>query len=269
MMSRRASSGSSWGRLLISRSLVLGVVGIGLAGCATRQATESLQKQIAALQAENFNLRKDLTEARVRLEMLKEGPSQTGSTPAGSQPAAAGRAAGNAVVTPSKAEAPRVIYSEPITDASRFTTGAGAGASTPPGRLMKSARERLDAKDPTGAMSLFQQIVTRYPDDGLADDAQFGIGECYFQMGKYEEAISEYQRVVSAFPFGDQVPSAFLKIGFAHLAREQRALALDNFKTVSEAYPGTEAATVARQQIAHLSRQSTEAAGHKSAPAKP
>jgi TolA-binding protein len=105
---------------------------------------------------------------------------------------------------------------------------------------------------PERALLAFQQIVSGYPQDALADDAQFGVGEAYFQMGRYQDALAAYRLVIDQFPFGDQVPFAFLKVAFAHLALEQRDQAMDNFRTVSEAFPGTEAATVARQQIAHL-----------------
>jgi TolA-binding protein len=223
----------------------------------TRTSSESLRKEIAALRAENFQLRKDLTESRVRLEMLREEADPAAASAAG--PTAAPRQAAAPVARPRAGDAvSQVIYSEPITAVPSTAGGserAGSAASGP-GPLMDLARQRLDAKDPEGALTLFRQIVGRYPGDPLADDAQFGSGECYFTEGRYEEAIAEYRKVVNAFPFGDQVPLAFLKIGFAHLALEQRDLALDNFKNVSEAYPGTEAATVARQQIAHLKASS-------------
>ena len=61
--------------------------------CVTRTSSESLRKEIAALRAENFQLRKDLTESRVRLEMLAEeadpAAASAGSPAAASLPAAA------------------------------------------------------------------------------------------------------------------------------------------------------------------------------------
>lgn len=222
--------------------------------CATRQSAEILRREIAALQAENFQLRKDLTETRVRLDMAREATAPTAASAgaAGDTPA---RGIAPAAEAPARDTVPRVIYSEPIT-ATEPPAGGAPGAADPSAGsarlLMDLGREKLDAKDPEEALTVFRQVVSRYPEDPLADDAQFGAGECYFITGRYEEAIAEYRKVVNAFPFGDQVPFAFLKIGFAHLALEQRDLALDNFRNVSEAFPGTEAATVARQQIAHL-----------------
>lgn len=230
---------------------------VALGGCATPQTVETLQTQVAELERQNFELRKQLAESKVRLDIRNEALGRGNSASSGS-PRAAERLAETTVLdpkTPENLQPTQIMYSEPMTPNDAAPTGgtsatvaAGTGASS----LMATASRRLDDKDPEGALALFRQIVSQYPSDQLADDAQFGAAECFFQMGKYEEAITEYQKVVNQFPFGDQVPFAFLKIGFAHLALEQRDLALDNFKNVSEAYPGTEAATVARQQIAHL-----------------
>lgn len=239
-------------RFLITSLLALAV---GLGGCASPQAVKDLEKQASDLELQNFELRKQLTESKVRLEIRNEALGRTPGSRATRLPAPI---ADTTVPDPKRPETPNtplVFYSEPMTPgdagpASREAApiSARAGASG----LMTAAAHRLDEKDSEAALALFRQIVTEYPNDPLADDAQFGSAECYFQMGKYEEAITEYQKVVNQFPFGDQVPFAFLKIGFSHLALEQRDLALDNFRNVSEAYPGTEAATVARQQIAHL-----------------
>jgi len=223
------------------------------------------------MEQENFRLRKELAEARVRLQMRTEGrPGRAAAGPAAAEAAPADAAAPAASEQPDAASAtPPVVYSEPITDASTYAagtvlpgTGVPSGARTrvpdtgnTPAGLMEAGRASLDAHQPEAALMSFREVVAGSPTDALADDAQFGIGECYFQLGRYEEAIAEYRKVIDAFPFGDQVPYAFLKIGFARLALEQRDLALDNFRTVSEAYPGTEAATVARQQIAHITRR--------------
>ena len=232
---------------------------VPLGACASLKSVEDLQEQVADLERQNFELRKQLTEARVRVEIRDEALGRThGATSAASRlPAPVTDATITDPGTPEIPQPAQVLYSEPMTPADAdpanrpaASVAGGTGAS----RLMTTASQRLDEKNPEAALALFRQITSEYPDDPLADDAQFGSAECYFQMGKYEEAITEYQKVVNQFPFGDQVPFAFLKIGFAHLALEQRDLALDNFRNVSEAYPGTEAATVARQQIAHLAR---------------
>lgn len=241
----------------IARLLPAALLLIAGSGCVTRQVADDLQRQVDELQGENFRLRKELTETRVRARMHE----QTGSAPA--RPAKIPPSVIESGGPESADRAVSVIYSEPITDAAGYERGIPArpgqfpavpGAAQGPGHLLAKGRASLDAGDPEGALEAFRRIVAAHASDPAADDAQFGIGECYFQMGRYEEAIDEYRKVGQLFPYGDQVPYAFLKVGFAHLALDQRDLALDSFRTVSEAYPGTEAATVARQQIAHLSR---------------
>jgi tol-pal system protein YbgF len=232
----------------------------GMQGCATRQSVDSLHRQMQQLEQKNFQLRKELAEARVRAQIRAERDSAAPpQAEAPLAPSPAGSAEGESA-------APAVIFSEPITDASRYTSGplsaqpprGATPAARPAGRpgsptvLMTQAREALDRHHPDVALTLFQQIVSTSPDDALADDAQFGTGECYFQQQKYEEAILAYRKVIQSFPYGDQAPSALLKIGFSQLALGQRGTALESFRSVSESYPGTEAATVARQQIGHL-----------------
>ena len=235
----------------------------GASGCATMQSVESLQRQVVQLQGQNFQLRKDLAEAKVRAQMQAERRNAPG-------PAVGDAEVEVEIPLPAGRElpgSPQTIYSEPITDASRYTSGPLA--SKPPARgvpaspaasrsagtpveLMDGARRALDSKEPATAMEMFQRVVTVYPGDGLADDAQFGLGECLFQMERYEDAIAACARVGEVFPYGDQVPSAQLKTGFALLALHRRPEALSTFRKVSETWPGTEAATVARQQMAHL-----------------
>lgn len=258
-------------RFFITTSLL--ALAVALGGCASPKAVKDLQNQVAELEQQNFELRKQLTETKVRLEIRNEALGR--GSRAGSASLRFSVPGADATVadpkTPETPDTPQVFYSEPMTPADTGPASqpaAPVAARTEVPRLMSTAAKRLDDKESEAALALFRQIVSEYPNDPLADDAQFGSGECYFQMGRYEEAINEYRKVVNQFPFGDQVPFAFLKIGFAHLALEQRDLALDNFRNVSEAYPGTEAATVARQQIAHLSRLSSEGSGEKPRPPK-
>jgi len=233
-----------------------------IAGCVSGKTVQDLERRIQDLERENFRLQKDLAEARVRRQMERERRSgATAASGGGAQQPAA--AAEEPLLTMNdSAPASHVIESELITDASAWT-GSGSGAAPSrkqarggaPERLMDAAQASLDARDAESALAHFKDIVANHPDSAFADDAQFGVGECYFQMGRYEDAIVEYRRVAEQFPFGDRVAYAYLKVGFSQLALDQRDAALESFRTVSEAYPGTEAATVARQQIGHLSRR--------------
>ncbi len=237
---------------------------VAAGGCASRRTVQDLQRKVGALQSENFELRKQLAEARVRLESTR-GAQGAVLTPPAEADSAQDFEAPMEPGPPASLEGSRVIYSEPITDAPA-PPRAGVTGRVSPGRsvvapgggpeaLMEAARRSLDAGDARAAGDLFARIVAEHPNHALADDAQAGVGDAQFHLGRHEDAIASYRKVSELFPFGDRVPYAFLKIAFAHLALDQRDLALDGFRTVSEAFPGTEAATVARQQIAHLTRR--------------
>ncbi len=233
------------------------MLGLVTSGCVSKRTAQDLQSRVARLERENFQLRKDLTEARVRLEVEGEGQKAVMAQEAAP---VADASPGPEVwpledVSGAAGMPDRVLYSEPITDVSRYASGSiGAAGGDLGGAsgLMERGIEEMGSEDVASALSTFQRIANEYPQDALADDAQFGIGEAYFQMRRYEEALEAYRKVVNEFPFGDQVASAYLKIGFSYLALGERDLALDSFRAVSDDHPGTEAATVARQQMEHL-----------------
>lgn len=84
-----------------------------------------------------------------------------------------------------------------------------------PEDLYKEARFHFETGDYPKAREVFQTVLTRQPDSGLADNAQFWIGECYFREGNFKKAILEYEKVVSKYPKSAKIPAALLKQGMA------------------------------------------------------
>lgn len=179
-------------------------------GCATRQSVLRLSADIERLERENFQLRKNLAEAQVHLNMQRDAspehdqaaagfarpvqdlgdsaPSVDPATPPIASPAGAITAEPILSAAYGHVTATRL---EPASHASSGSGAAGAAGAAPssaavtsggadPQRLMESAQQRLEAKDASGAIAQFLEIVKHYPDDALADDAQFLAGEAYF-----------------------------------------------------------------------------------------
>ena len=67
-----------------------------------------------------------------------------------------------------------------------------------------------------------------FPRTDLADDAQWYIGECYQQDGKFAEAVDAYNRVITNYPKGDRVPDAYYKRGIALERDSARPIARAN-----------------------------------------
>ena len=65
------------------------------------------------------------------------------------------------------------------------------------------------ADDLDTAVKLFEQISQEYPEHRLADDAQYQIGEIYYQEKKdYSKAYVEFLKIDVRFPDGDMRPKA-------------------------------------------------------------
>lgn len=48
----------------------------------------------------------------------------------------------------------------------------------------------------------FRNIIHKYPDSELADDALYNIGLCYFNMQQFDKSISYFETVIKDYPEG-------------------------------------------------------------------
>jgi tol-pal system protein YbgF len=98
----------------------------------------------------------------------------------------------------------------------------------------------------------FSTYLRNFARTDLADDAQWYVGECYQQDGKFTDAIDAYNRVISNYPKGDRVPDAYYKRGVALSAMGQTDRARESFETLMKTYPDHETSRLAKQQLDRL-----------------
>ena len=84
-----------------------------------------------------------------------------------------------------------------------------------PQRLFSTAQADFTAGQWALCIEGFNMYLRSFPRNDNADDAQWYVGECYQQDGKFTEAIDAYNRVISNYPKGDRVPDAYYKRGIA------------------------------------------------------
>ncbi len=77
------------------------------------------------------------------------------------------------------------------------------------------ARKLLEQKDYLASIDEFKKFLKKYPLSDYADNAQYWIGESYYALRKFDQAILEFDVVRRKYPKGDKVPAALLKQGFA------------------------------------------------------
>lgn len=163
---------------------------------------------------------------------------------------AAHRLAPPATVEPSTAENLGVAPAPPI-HAAATPTEQGAPAVEPLA-LYRAAYEELRAGRHDAAERGFREFVRRYPHHDYADNAQYWLGECFYDQKRYDKAAPEFRAVVQRWPTGNKAPDALLKLGFSLAALGDVDKARAALREVPAAYPRTEAARLASERLAQL-----------------
>lgn len=125
----------------------------------------------------------------------------------------------------------------------------GSTAAAPVQSLYKTAKGAYDKGDWAKARQLFTQLIQEQPNSDNADNAQFWIGETYYNEKWYEKAILEYQTVIEKYPKGNKVPAAMLKQGLAFLKLDDQSNARLVLKRLTQKYPKTNEASIASAKL--------------------
>ena len=132
-------------------------------------------------------------------------------------------------------------------------TDAGAAPAQPrcasgrpalPGRLRDYNGAKYDV-----AAGEFSDVLKYYPQDNLAGNAQFYLGEIAYRQGDYKTAIKNYDAVLEQFPGNPKVPAAQLRKGEAELATNQRDAGIRDLRNLIQRYPQTPEAAQARSRL--------------------
>lgn len=99
------------------------------------------------------------------------------------------------------------------------------------------------------AIQGFLDYLANYKDSELADNAQYYIGDCYFNQGKYADSVEAFAQVSNLFSKGDKAPASYLKSGLASLNMNETGKAIEQFKNVIVKYPDSPEANIALQQL--------------------
>lgn len=110
----------------------------------------------------------------------------------------------------------------------------------------KSARDQFELHKYQIAADAFQKLLSEYPNDKMADNCQYWIGECYFAIKDYQKAIIEFQKVF-AYSEKDKHDDAQLMIGLCYVRSGQKDKAQKEFETFLDNYGTSEYASIAKK----------------------
>jgi tol-pal system protein YbgF len=126
---------------------------------------------------------------------------------------------------------------------------AATTAAPDPGQLYDQAAQDLTQGRYALALQGFRDFLQRSPNGELSDNAQYGIGECFFAQAKFDSAAVEYERVGQNFPDGDKVPASLYKLA---LSQDKLGKAADSRKTLEalvKRFPLSGEAQLARERL--------------------
>lgn len=117
----------------------------------------------------------------------------------------------------------------------------------------KLALRALNDQQYDKAIQQFRNFQRKYPNSDMADDAQYLIGESYFDQKDYNRAILEFNDVLK-YRRGDKIPAALLRQAQAFLEIGDRTDARLILQKLINDYPNSEQAKEAKDRLQTLGR---------------
>jgi len=102
------------------------------------------------------------------------------------------------------------------------------------------------------ALTLFRDFLKHYPQHHLADNAQYWVGEIFYDLEDYPNAILAFKEVVTRYAEETKAPDALLKMGYSYVALDDPTNARVFLKRVIKNYPFSEAESKARAKLKEL-----------------
>lgn len=117
------------------------------------------------------------------------------------------------------------------------------------------AYDLLARGDSSGAVTLFDDFLRRYPDGPFSDNAWYWQGEAFYATRSFDRARNNFSIVVNSFPQSAKVPDARLKIGYAMYEQGDFGNARQVLTSVQDDYPGRSASVLARKRLQKMNRE--------------
>jgi tol-pal system protein YbgF len=221
---------------------------------ATQQAAEGAKADTVSGQVQALNDSLDEIKARMaRLEKaLGDVQNQTQSISAaiqnGQQPAS--QPGGQPMPqTGTAAPGPQALNTQPAPITRVPADTAPVNAAPPVEDLYRAAYNDYIAAKYGIATSEFLDIIKNYPDNNLAGNAYYYLGEIDYRGGKFTQAAKDYDKVLELFPDSNKTPAARLHKGEALIQMHQNDAGVRELRALIQRFPVSPEATQARSKL--------------------
>ena len=142
--------------------------------------------------------------------------------------------------------------------ATQASTPRTAPASVDPVKEQKayqSAFNLLKAGRYDQAAKSFQKFLKEYPTGKFADNAQYWLGESYYVTRNFDNALREFEKLVTTQPDSQKLTHALLKIGYIHDELGRKEKAVEVLTDLIKNYPQSTAAGLAAKRLERMRSQ--------------
>lgn len=112
--------------------------------------------------------------------------------------------------------------------------------------LYQIGYQHVLAGDYRAAETVFRAFQERYPDDAMAGDASFWLGEALYGQGRYREAAQVYIDVQRKYKGSNRGPENLLKLGMSMALLDEKEVACATLAEVPKRYKKAEPAVLKR-----------------------
>jgi tol-pal system protein YbgF len=111
---------------------------------------------------------------------------------------------------------------------------------TDPVSLYNQGYGDLLRRDYASAEISFRKVVSRFPNDSLAGQAQYWLGETYYARGQFKDAAEAFLKGYNQYKSGEKAPDSLLKLGMALAELGQKDAACSTLNEFGAKYPGAD-----------------------------
>ncbi len=116
-------------------------------------------------------------------------------------------------------------------------------------RLYDRVMEEFRHKDYAAALAGFRFFLELHGQSALSANAQYWMGECQYRMGRFKDALGSFYNVISYYPLSQKLAASTLKIGQIYTRQGDREKAQMMYERVTDQYPDSAEADVARKAL--------------------
>ena len=109
-----------------------------------------------------------------------------------------------------------------------------------------AAFSKLKSGQYNQAQLLLEDFLKNHPNDGLASNARYWLGETFYVRGQYEDAVKAFAQGYQAAPKGPKAPDNLLKLGISLAATDKKTDACVALKQVAKEFSAGPASILRR-----------------------